>query len=224
MLVCGSHSSHNNLRERCFEQAGHSKRPNSRGTSRTNRADRTEGVLQLRWNLCYCARLYLCQYLKQLWYKRQQIRKAIALCTQKDESKRLALQLLLEGDALIHGDERIEFIRDGIEKLPIVERVQAGFPCSPHLVPGELQFEALWQAGVKQDAHGLLCSLFRGDICQRSLARHFEHRYGVLPRYIGKVFKEHIERIPSLKVIEKRLYWHARAREHWRTAKPIGIG
>src|SRR5262245_7247789 len=51
------------------------------------------------------------------------------------------------------------------------------------------------------------------------LPRHLKHGNGVLPRDVGKIGQELVERVTAFDVVEQGLNWHARSREHRLTAE-----
>jgi hypothetical protein len=58
-----------------------------------------------------------------------------------------------------------------------------------------------------------------GDLCHQSFLGKLENGNRVFASHRGEVFKEAIERIPRLEVIEKRLDRNAGSAEHWSSSQ-----
>jgi len=79
--------------------------------------------------------------------------KAVAPCAQQDDAKRAMSQLLLERDALIHRDQRIEPTGHDVQELSIFKVRPAEFYDAQRFVTREGIPQTPWYAVVKENAH-----------------------------------------------------------------------
>lgn len=91
---------------------------------------------------------------EQLGHERQKIRSPIALRHENDDPQLEAADVLLERKVAVDGHEDIEVDLGERQQFSIPLAGPVHFRNRPHVVADQVALEALWQALIKQNAHG----------------------------------------------------------------------
>lgn len=146
----------------------------------------------------------------------QQVFQAIRLRAENHDGDLAGGQILLIFDALIHGEEDVEFGRFRcFEEVAIFQPGESGVPNCLALVTWERVSETLVDTLVDQDEH--LGTREQKVFC------FFESGDGRFARDSGKSFQKVFERFSALEVVEERLDGNSRPAKDGSSAKNIRI-
>ena len=94
------------------------------------------------------------QHWSRQWH---QVRKLVRVGAQDDDPQRTPAQILLEAEALVHGEEGVEpGLLGGPQQWPVVQIGPPPVMDRLHSVAGQERAEGPRQVAVQEDAHGPL--------------------------------------------------------------------
>jgi hypothetical protein len=146
------------------------------------------------------------EYFRHQWVR---VFKTIRFCAQDHDGKRLAQELLLEGQVFVHCKEDIEFAGAGnkADKVSVFDACPARPRHGLNFVAWQIPPQTRRQAFVQKNSH--LDGLRNG--CQHCINGLFKESDGLFAGNGREISKELIQRVSAFEVIQQRPDWNARA-------------